>query len=276
MTCNHRETEEYNDSFAVTTSHRPTKASLDLARQFACCLQVPFVERNDQSLKALAINRKVKGFVVVGARRVSYFSGGQEFFFHPGLAGLRIKELKNGKTDQMIKCMSLGPGAHVLDCTLGLAADSIVASFVAGKKGRVTGLEDSPIIAALVKHGLATYPGPEEDLTGAMRRIEVININHKEYLSGLIPRSYDIVYFDPMFRLPRRHSPAMDTLRALANPRPVDRETIGLALRASAQRVVMKERRGSTEFKRLGFDRIDGGRYAPVVYGIMERKRPVR
>ncbi|OPZ75594.1 MAG: putative methyltransferase [Firmicutes bacterium ADurb.Bin456] len=276
MTCTHREMEEYKDSFAVTTSHRPTRASLDLGRQFAGYLQVPFVERNDLSLKDLALKQKVKGLVVAGARRVSYFAGGQEFFFHPGLAGLRIKELQNGKTDQMIKCMLLCPGAHVLDCTLGLAADSIVASYVAGKKGRVTGLEDSRVIAALVKHGLATYPAPEEDLAGAMRRIVVININHKEYLSGLAPQSFDIVYFDPMFRLPRRHSPAMDTLRLLANPHPLDRETIDLALRASAQRIVMKERRGSPEFKRLGFDRIDGGKYAPVVYGIMERKRLVR
>lgn len=173
----------------------------------------------------------------------------------------------------MIKSMSLRPGDYVLDCTLGPGSDAIVASFVTGAEGRITGLEDSCVIAALVEHGLKTYPEPEEELARAMRRIRIININHKEYLAGLAPRSYDIVYLDPMFRLPRRHSPAMDSIRTLANPHPLDREAVDLALKAAARRVVMKERRGSAEFQRLGFHRIEGGRYAPVVYGIIERKR---
>jgi 16S rRNA (guanine1516-N2)-methyltransferase len=259
-------------SFAVTTSHRPAKVNTDLGKHFAKNLGVPFAERNDLSLKTLADVLKVRGLVVVATNRVSYFEGGQEFFFHPGLASLRIKELKNGKTDQMIKAMSLHPGDNVLDCTLGLGSDAIVASFVTGTEGRITGLEDSCVIAALVQHGLTTYPEPEKDLALAMRRIRVINVNYKEYLAGLAPRSYDIVYFDPMFRIPRRHSPAMDTISTLANPHPLDRETVDLALKAAARRVVMKERRGSTEFQRLGFHRIEGGRYAPVVYGVIERK----
>lgn len=260
-------------SFAVTTSHRPSKATIDLAKHFAKKLGVPFVERNDLSQKALADTLKVRGLVVVSANRVSYFEGGREFFFHPGLASLRIKELKNGKTDQMIKAMSLIPGDYVLDCTLGLGSDAIVASYVAGVEGRITGLEDSSVIAALVQHGLANYPAPEKDLALAMRRVRVININHKEYLAGLAPQSYDIVYFDPMFRIPRCHSPAIDSIRPLANPHPLDRETIDLALKVAARRVVIKERRGSTEFQRLGFHRIEGGKYAPVVYGVIERKR---
>jgi hypothetical protein len=271
----HQEAAEFNRSFAVTTSHRPSQAGIHLGKQFADELQAPFAERNDLSLKTLTARLQVRGLVVVSTHRVSYFTGGQEFFFHPGLAKLRINGLKNGKTDQMINAMSLRPGDRVLDCTLGLGADSIVASSVVGVNGRVTGLEDSCVISALVRHGLSTYPDPEEELTRAMRRIGVININHREYLAGLAPQSYDVVYFDPMFRLPRLHSPYMDAMRVLANPHPVDRETIGLALRTAARRVVMKERRGSNEFERLGFDRVDGGRYAPVVYGVIERKNLV-
>ena len=272
MVDQHQAAAEFNLSFAVTTSHRPSQAGIDLGKQFADELQVPFAERNDLSLKTLATSLQVQGLVVVSTHRVSFYTGGQEFFSHPGLARLRIKELKNGKTDQMVNAMSLRPGDRVLDCTLGLGADSIVASFVAGVNGRVTGLEASCVISALVRHGFSTYPDPEGDLIRAMRRIRVININHREYLAGLAPQSYDVVYFDPMFRLPGLHSPAMDAMRVLANPHPVDRETIGLALKTAARRVVMKERRGSKEFQRLGFDRVEGGRYAPVVYGVMERK----
>jgi hypothetical protein len=57
----------------------------------------------------------------------------------------------------------------------------------------------------------------------------------------------------------------------LANHDPVDCETVELALNAAVKRVVMKERRGSAEFDRLGFKHIIGGRHAPVAYGVIER-----
>ncbi|NLI13747.1 MAG: class I SAM-dependent methyltransferase [Peptococcaceae bacterium] len=230
-----------------------------------------FAERSDLSVKDITEKFGVDGLLVVSAQRTSFICGGQEFFFHPGLARLRIKELKNGKADQMIKAMSLMPGESVLDCTLGPGADAIVASYVSGPNGRVTGLEASPIISVLVGSGLSTYP-EEEDITAAMRRINVINTDYRTYLSSLEPCSYDIIYFDPMFRAPRHKSPAMNSVRLLADPAPVEKETINLALRAAAKRVVLKERRGSAEFERLGFKHVVGGNYAPVAYGVMERQ----
>jgi len=256
--------------FAVTTSHRPHPGQLESAKKLAAEFEAPYADRNDLSLEALSIRLQVDGMVVVSAKKVAYVSGGGEFFFHPGLAGLRIMEVKNGKTDQMIKAMSLQKGESLLDCTLGLGTDAILASFVTGPEGRVTGLESSLLIATLVRHGLSVYSAAEVDTVRAMRRVEVVNADYKEYLAGLPPRSYDVVYFDPMFRAPRFHSPAMNALRALANPEPVDRETIDLALRAAVKKVVLKERRGSAEFERLGFKKICGGRYSPVVYGVMD------
>jgi len=255
----------------VTTSHRPAPGQMEAAKQLASIFNVPFEERHDMSVRKLKEKFGVDGLIVVSSKRISYVSGEQEFFFHPGLAGLRIKELKNGKADQMIKAMSLNAGDSVLDCTLGPGSDAIVASYVSGPTGRVTGLECSPVISVLVGLGLLTYP-EEEDIAPAMRRIKVINTNHQEYLAGLYPCSYDIIYFDPMFRSPRRKSPAMNSARLLANHAPLENETIELALRAAAKRVVMKERRGSTEFERLGFKNIVGGHYAPVAYGVMERQ----
>lgn len=268
----YNDTNQSHPKFAVTTSHRPAPGQIEVGKQLALEFKAPFADRNDLSLEVLSQKLCVEGMVVVSSQKVSYVSGGQEFFFHPGLARLRIKELKTGKTDQMIKAMSLQTGESVLDCTLGLGADALVASFVSGAGGRVTGLERSLIISTLVRRGLSTYPEIEEDIALAMRRVEVINANHKEYLAGLPPRCFDVVYFDPMFRFPRRHSPAMNAMRSLAAPDPVDRETIYLALRAAVKRVVMKERRGSVEFERLGFKKISGGKYAPVVYGVMDRQ----
>jgi len=232
---------------------------------------VSFAERSDKSAKNLMEKFGADGLLVVSAKRTSYIFGGQEFFFHPGLAKLRIMELKNGKADQMIKAMSLKPGDSVLDCTMGPGADAIVASYVSGPNGRVTGLESSPVISALVRTGLLEYP-EDEDLALSMRRIKVVNTDYRSYLAGLEAHSYDIIYFDPMFRAPRHRSPAMNSARLLANPAPVEVETVELALCKAAKRVVMKERRGSSEFERLGFKRIVGGNYAPVAYGVLERQ----
>lgn len=202
-------------------------------------------------------------------QKISCIYEGQEFFFHPGMARLRIMELKNGKTDQMIKAMSLQSGESVLDCTMGLGNDAIVASFVSGTNGRVTGLESSWLISALVRYGLSAYPETEEDVALAMRRVKVINTDYKKYLASLSPCSYDVIYFDPMFRNPVHHSPAINAMRFLANPEPVDCQAVDLASRVAAKKVIMKERRGSTEFERLGFRTVLGGKYAPVVYGVI-------
>lgn len=256
--------------FLVTTSLRPTPAQTDLAKHLAVTLQAPFVKRNDFSLETLSNRFSAAGLVVVSSQRVSYISGGSEFFFHPGIAKLRIKELKSGKTDQMIAAMSLLPGDTVLDCTLGLGADAVVAGYISGACGRITGLESSPVIAALVERGLATYTDKDQDITPAMRRVKVININYKEYLASLEPCCFDVVYFDPMFRFPRRNSPSINAARSLADHAPVCREAVAIALKVATKRVVMKERRNSSEFARLGFKTIVGGRYAPVVYGVIE------
>lgn len=255
--------------FAVTTALSQTKDMVLKARQIACTLGVAYVERNGRSLKLITESLGMAGLIVVSAQRVSFVSGAGEFYFHPGLAGLRINELKYGKTDQMIVAMSIGPGSTVLDCTLGLGSDAVVASFIVGENGRVVGLEGSPVIAYLVKTGLSAYPEPSEDIAAAMRRIEVVRAEHHDYLQALPPGSFDVVYFDPMFRIPRRRSPAMNAMRALACPEPLKRETINLAIKVAAKRVVIKERRGSEEFIRLGVEKIFGGRYAPVVYGLI-------
>lgn len=258
--------------FAVTTSLRPTPGLVGSAKQLAAYFNAPFAERRDLSVKKLADLYNADGLLVVSANRLSYIMGENEFFFHPGLAGLRIKEINNGKTDQMISAMSLKEGYTVLDCTMGLGTDAIVASYVTGAASGVTALESSPVICELVKRGLQSYEDEDSQITQAMRRVKVINTKYKEYLASLKPGSCDIIYFDPMFRSPRRRSPGINAARMLADHDPVDSETIDLALKAAARRVVLKERRDSAEFERLGFNRIVGGKYSPVAYGVKERQ----
>lgn len=258
--------------FAVTTSLRPAPGLVESAKQLAAHFNVPFAERRDLSVKKLAGLNNADGLLVVSANRLSFIMGENEFFFHPGLAGLRIKEINNGKTDQMISAMSLKEGYTVLDCTMGLGTDAIVASYVTGAAGRITALESSPVICELVKRGLQSYADEDIQIIQAMRRVKVINTKYKEFLASLKPGSYDIIYFDPMFRSPRHRSPGINAARMLADHDPVDSETVDMALKAAARRVVLKERRDSAEFERLGFKRIVGGKYSPVAYGVKERQ----
>lgn len=258
------------DNVIVTTSHKNSPELHLAAKELASRLKLPYTGRDDLSIVDLCSARGASGAVVVSAGKVSFVAGNQEFCFHPGLAILRINELNNGKNDKMIEAMDLKHGFKVLDCTLGLGTDAIVASYVAGAEGRVVGLEKSPLIAAIVGCGLAHYRTGDENIDLAMRRIEVIAADHREYLAGAHPGSFDVIYFDPMFRRPRHRSSAINAMRGLAAPDPIQPDAVVRAVQVAARRIVVKERRGSGEHARLGLNKIYGRKYAPVAYGVLE------
>ena len=56
-----------------------------------------------------------------------------------------------------------------------------------------------------------------------------------------------------MFRQTVNRSSGLQPLKKLANPRPLDRESVREAVRVARKRVVLKERLMSGEFERLGF-----------------------
>lgn len=198
------------------------------------------------------------GSVLVDDRTVRYIPPeGPGFFFHPGLAVVRLKRLAAGGRDVMCEAMGLELGLRVLDCTLGMAGDAIVVSYVVGESGIVHGIESAQSVAATVAAGLKLYPeehgltGPG-GLTAAMRRISVSWCDHLDYLSGLATGSYDVVYFDPMFRKPVDAAGSLTGLRRYANAQQLSVEALREAKRVAARRVVVKERAGSSEFARLG------------------------
>lgn len=259
-------------SSAVTTTLHPEISVLEKAAQAARDLLWPCIPREKNSLEKILRQNNLHGLLVIGKHKNIYTDGRTDLFFHPGMAKLRIKEILAGKTDQMIKAMDLQPGDVVLDCTLGLAADAIVAAFVVGETGSVTGLESSSLLVWLVKDGQATYQDKEmPHLNLALRRIKVQTADHLTYLSALPPQSVDVVYFDPMFRHPLQRSSSMLPVRRLADHRPVSPEAIREALRVARKRVVLKETRNSGEFERLGFHEVSGGKYAPVTFGIIRK-----
>ena len=189
------------------------------------------------------------------------------FAYHPSMAVLRLQQLKRGQTDHLLPALGLHEGVRVLDATMGLAADAALSAYAVGEGGRVVGLEASPLLHFAVSYGLAHYVAEDEDLTAALRRIEPVQAVAKEYLAQCAAQSFDVVYFDPMFRHPVQGSNAMDALRPLSYEATLDEETLALARRAAA-RVVIKER-SEYILRQYGCTEFIGGKYSRIKYGIL-------
>ena len=260
-------------SAVVTTVRRGQKfaeANRALAARTAAELGIPNVPRGSDSLDEMRTAYDVDAVLVARRGLLTAVTAEGELFFHPGMAHLRIKNLRSGQGDHLVHALGLTEGMRVLDCTLGTGADAIIESFAVGAAGSVTALEANPIIAAVIGDGLAHATGDNYEMHAAMRRISVHAADALDYLCAQADGSYDAVYFDPMFRRPVHESEGMNALRALADARALTEEVIAEARRVARRRVVMKERQGSREFARLGFTDLAGGKYSRVAYGVME------
>ncbi len=253
---------------AVTTSRVLYEGLTEQARSIAEELSIPYVPRNDLSLKELSNNNKLDYLLVVEKNQVIVKGPAENFKWHPNLAMTRLKSLHSGQTDHMIEAMGLQEGFQVLDCTLGLGADALVVAYGVGATGHVTGLESSPVIAFITRWGLQNYQGENKNIKTLTERITVINCLYQDYLQSLPDNSYDVVYFDPMFRQAIDKSSGIKGLRTWANSEPLSKEALAEACRVARSRVVFKERSNSPEFARLGAQKIVGGKYSPLAYGI--------
>jgi hypothetical protein len=257
-------------NFVITTGYNPTVAIEEAARELAQQLGAEFIPRNRTSLVTIQKNAHVDQLLIFSKQGPLVYTQEGNYFFHLSMADLRIKNLKNGKHDHMISAMQLEAGMSVLDCTLGLATDAVVASVVTGPSGKVTGVENSLLVALIARIGLANFVGESPEITDALRNIEVIQADAEEYLCNLPDHYYDIVYFDPMFRQPIQSSSNLKPIRLLADKRPISLIALNEAKRVAKKRIVLKEAQGSSEFERLGFTEFAGGKYSSVQYGIME------
>ena len=252
-------------NFIVTTERKSRESNLKLAREVSKKYLIEFRPRNQEPIEKML--ESADGIFVAKKNSLRFYSSQGEIFFHPNLAHVRIKNLNLGLPDRMIEAMQLKPGMTVLDCTLGLGSDSIVASYVS--KNRVIGLESSKVLSVIVKQGLHDFSNESTAIIEAMHRIEVVNQDHLEFLRSLPRKSFDVVYFDPMFRHPILTSQPMNALRSFTNPNALSEEVINLARNAARHRVVLKENSRSEEFNRLGFEMSMTGKYSSIAYGFI-------
>ena len=254
----------------ITTGRKEQETSRQLAEKIAAELNIPLVERKKRSADRLKKEYAADFILVAKDGMLRLLTPTGELFFHPNMAHLRIKNLRKGLGDHMVEAMQLKEGMTVLDCTLGMGADAIVASFVAGDNGQVTGVEVNPYLAAVIRHGCANFTADNQSVCAAMRRVKVESADYLDYLKTRPDKSFDIVYFDPMFRHPLEKSASLAPLRGAADHRPVSPEAIAEARRVAKKRIVFKENSRSHEFQRLGMDYVLGGKYSAVHYGVIE------
>lgn len=221
----------------------------------------------------------------ISRKGVCLKTGEASLKFHPNMALLRVIQLLRGEPDRFLKATRLKEGDTFLDATLGLGTDALVAAYQVGKHGQVIGFEHSPILAALIQEGLnslahGAHPpvvNPDkanawQALAEAAQRITVQWGDHQELLTQLPANSVDVIYFDPMFRHTREQSASIRPLHEVSNPKSIAKKSVQEAYRATRKRVVLKERKNSYEFARLGFFIQDGGNYSHVDYGVIEKE----
>lgn len=231
---------------------------------------MPYLRRGRSgSLEELCQKHNVSALLVATKLGPQVFTEEGRFFFHPSMADLRLKHVAAGESDHLIEALALKPGMKVLDCTLGLASDAIVASYAVGAAGKLLAWKRRRCLLLLWRAGLPVMKPAGRTLTQPCCRIKAVHARADDYLQNVPPDSFDAVYFDPMFRFGVKTSANMKPLRPLAYEKEVNAEIIELALKA-APRVVIKER--SESFLRgLGCTEIQGGRYSRVKYGIIRR-----
>lgn len=216
---------------AVTTSRKVNAVRRTYARERAEQWGIPFIERHDRSMRDVVSS--YDAVLVFGDGEVRLADHAGDLAFHPGMAHRRISRLRHGESDMLVEIAELRPGQHVVDATLGLGRDALVAAKVVGHGGAVVGLEASAVLVAFTEEGLRDCT----DEFGLGR----IRVEHVDALSWLRngDQRYDLVMLDPMFSRPKAAEPGFELLRRHAVDIPLSDDLIEAAVRR-ARRVVVK------------------------------------
>ncbi|MGM9987442.1 MAG: class I SAM-dependent methyltransferase [Bacillaceae bacterium] len=241
----------------VTTAGRTDEETIQYAKEVAIELNCIYKERRKVSIPHMQETYQ-EDILVVGRNRLQLYPKGNQppFFFHPNSATFRVKRLMDGKHDPIIETAGLRSGMRLLDCTLGLASDSIVASYVVGETGCVTGIEHNRYVAYLAKQGLQQWDSGMATFNEAMKRINVVNAHHLAFLKSCEENEYDVVYFDPMFEASLLHSDGIEGIKAFACYDELLEESIMEAKRVAKEKVILKDHYQSDRFNRFGFQQI--------------------
>lgn len=218
------------------------KRAQDLAQEYS----FTYLERRKQSLKKLT-GGLASALVVYQDKLVLVHPQGGQLVLHPDTASLRIK----APHDPLLDLLGTQP-LKILDATMGLASDSIVMAW-AGHN--VTALESHPLIHLIVSQGLAHFQSGNPDLDRAMRSIQTFNREALFYLQDQEDKSFDVIYFDPMFSQEIAESKNLAGLKPLANQSRLSPELMAEATRVASKAIIIKGHFRDSVFEDFGFQR---------------------
>lgn len=238
----------------ITTGYSPIIEIVHRAKSLAENTGCMYAPREKFSIPRLVEHYGDEDILIISQDAVRLHRFGMEpMEFHPSMGFVRAKRILRGDIEPMLEAAQMLPGDSVLDCTAGLGADSLLFAVHGGEASRVTALESSLPLYALLREGMQHYVSGQVKVNEALRRINVVHSEHLEYLKAQPDRSVDIVYFDPMFRVPLTASSSISPLRQFANRAALSQESVAEALRVARKTVLLKEKALSGEFERLGF-----------------------
>ncbi|HZL99700.1 MAG TPA: class I SAM-dependent methyltransferase, partial [Planctomycetota bacterium] len=136
--------------------------------------------------------------------------------------------------------LSRRPGITLVDATAGLGRD---AFRLASLGVRVTAIERSPVVAALLADGLRRAVAGPATAAAAARRLELLGGDSRELLRRLPPP--DVVLVDPMYPASRKAAAPgkeLALLRRLLGADADSGELLAAARDVALRRVVVKRR----------------------------------
>jgi hypothetical protein len=248
---------------AITTSGKPEEGVVERAQAVARQWSLPFIPRRKKEPLKPLLEQVAEALLVFERQGVTLWDAEGSTGFHEGLAHLRLQRLRQGQHDDVfLRVAGLRPGDALLDCTLGLGQDAMVAAFAVGPSGRVMGLEMSLALCVLVSEGLVDHPlGPDSCA------VQVLHADAREYLRSLPSGAFDVVFLDPMFEKPKKSQPSFELLRRFAEHAPLTPETLQEARRVARRQVVVKGSRYSGDLSRLGLRPEPGSLHTSTVWG---------
>ncbi|MEK3768526.1 class I SAM-dependent methyltransferase [Paenibacillus sp. FSL R5-0887] len=238
----------------ITTGYSPIMEIVERAQSLAERTGCSYAPREKLSITRMVEHYGDEDILILSQDAVRLHRLGMEpMEFHPSMGFVRAKRILKGEIEPMLVAARMLPGDSVLDCTAGLGADSLLFAVHGGESSEVTALESSLPLYALLSEGMSHYTSGQVKVNEALRRVNVVHSEHLVYLRSQPDRSVDIVYFDPMFRVPLTGSASISPLRQFANRAALSTESVAEAVRVARKTVLLKEKALSGEFERLGF-----------------------
>ena len=227
------------------------------ARELAGRFGLSFEPRAGRTL-----DRLPQPVLILAARRADLYADGRSWRASAGMAHLRVLRARRGEIDPLVAAAGLKPGDRVLDATLGLGGDALVASHATATK--LVALEKNGLLGAFTQAGLRRL---QEHAGEPGRNIDVIHADHREWLRKQPDKSFDVVLFDPMFRKAGKDAgPFFEVLRAHADHDPLEQATLDEARRVARRGVLVKDAAPGFELERLGLKPQQTRRSAAIAF----------